>query len=171
MIEEWRKLEGYKYSYEVSNLGRVRKNNLILSQCQHHRGHWRVTLVFPDGHRKQERVHRLVGIAFIPNPNNLPYINHIDGNMSNNCVSNLEWCTPSYNVKEGIRLNGNRAKSYPLKAIDKETKEEFYFDKMVDAERFVQSFKPEVKQPRTPIRDACTGRLKSAYGYYWSFII
>ena len=171
MEEIWKELEGYKYNYEVSNQGRVRKGNLILSTQKHHRGHLRVSMKLLDGSIKQERVHRLVAIAFIPNPNNLPLVNHIDGNMENNFVENLEWCNSSHNVSEGNRLrNYQRAKSYPLKAINKETKEEFFFDRMRDAELFVQSFRPDVKMPRTPIRDVCNGRLKSAYGYIWSFI-
>lgn len=170
-MEIWKKLEGYKYDYEVSTYGRIRKGNLILVARKHHRGHLRVTLWFADGTKKQERVHRLVATAFIPNPNNLPLVNHIDGDMENNHVENLEWCTPSYNVSEGNRLRNNqRAKSYPLKAINKETGEELFFARMKDAEKFVQSFRPDVKIPRTPIRDVCTGRLKSAYGYIWSFI-
>lgn len=169
--EIWKELEGYKYNYEVSNKGRVRKGNLILTTRKHHRGHLRVTLHFSNGTSKQERVHRLVATVFISNPNNLPLVNHIDGNMENNCVENLEWCDASHNVREGNKLrNNNRAKSYPLKAINKETKEELFFNKMVDAERFVQSFRPDVKMPRTPIRDVCNGRLKSAYGYIWSYI-
>ena len=169
--EIWKELEGYKYNYEVSNKGRVRKGNLILTTRKHHRGHLRVTLQFLNGTSKQERVHRLVATAFIPNPNNLPLVNHIDGDMENNCVENLEWCTASHNVREGDRLRGGkRAESYPLKAINKETGEELFFERMKDAELFVQSFRPDVKIPRVPIRDVCTGRLRSAYGYVWSYV-
>lgn len=171
MEEIWKKLEGYKYNYEVSNFGRIRKGKLMLTQIKHHRGHLRVALVLPNGKIKQERVHRLVALAFIPNdnPEEKIYINHINMDMTDNRVENLEWCTPSYNVSEGIRLNNNRAKSYPLEAINKITGEKYYFERMTDAENFVKSFR-EVKTPRTPIRDAATGRLKSAYGYYWKFI-
>ena len=171
MQEIWKKLEGYWYKYEVSTYGRIRKGNYILSLQKHHRGHLRVRLRLLDGSYKQERVHRLVAIAFISNPNNYSVVNHIDGDMENNFVNNLEWCEQAYNVQEGNRLrNNNRAKSYPLKAINKETKEELFFNRMVDAERFVQSFRPDVKMPRTPIRDVCNGRLKSAYGYIWSYV-
>lgn len=52
-----------------------------------------------DGKRKKAYVHRLVAEAFLPNPQKLPQVNHIDGNPKNNHVSNLEWCTPSHNVR------------------------------------------------------------------------
>lgn len=54
--------------------------------------------------KKSKRIHRLVAQAFIPNPNNYPQVNHIDGNKLNNKADNLEWCTNEYNMKESWRL-------------------------------------------------------------------
>lgn len=54
------------------------------------------------GHRGQYRVHRMVAEAFIPNPDNLPEVNHKDNNRTNNCVDNLEWCTHVYNIQYSI---------------------------------------------------------------------
>lgn len=170
-MEEWCRLDGYMYDYYVSNKGRVRKGNRILSLQKHHRGHLRVSLRLPDGGYKLERVHRLVALAFIDNPNNYPLVNHIDGDMENNSVENLEWCDASHNVLEGNRLRQNkRAASYPLKAINVETKEEFFFQRMRDAEEFVRTTICEVQTPRVPIRDCCLGKLRTAYGHVWSYI-
>ena len=117
-------------------------------------------------------MHRLVALAFIDNPNNYPLVNHIDGDMENNSVENLEWCNASHNVLEGNRLRQNqRASSYPLKAINIETKEELFFKRMKDAEEFVRNNIREVRTPRVSIRDCCAGKLKTAYGHIWSFII
>ena len=170
-MEEWCRLDGYMYDYYVSNKGRVKKGNRILSLQKHHRGHLRVSLRLPDGSYKLERVHRLVALAFIDNPNNYPLVNHIDGDMENNSVENLEWCDASHNVSEGNRLRQNkRGASYPLKAINVETKEEFFFQRMRDAEEFVRTTICEVQTPRVPIRDCCLGKLRTAYGHIWSYI-
>jgi hypothetical protein len=60
------------------------------------------------GEFKGHYVHRLLGICFIPNPNNLPFINHIDGNKLNNSLSNLEWCTCAYNNLHGYKITGRK---------------------------------------------------------------
>lgn len=109
-MEEWRPIEGYEY-YEVSNLGRVRswidnrwrRRNIpkILSLYKLSKGYLGVSLNSAPRVSKTTKVHRLVAKAFIPNPNNLPMVNHKDENKTNNCVSNLEWCTNEYNLKYG----------------------------------------------------------------------
>lgn len=62
--------------------------------------------------KKDYKIHRLVALAFIPNPNNLPQVNHIDGNKSNNCVENLEWCNNSYNQQHAWNT-GLQQKRHP----------------------------------------------------------
>lgn len=77
-----------------------------------------------NGLNKTARVHRLMGLAFVDNPNNYPVINHIDGNKSNNTVGNLEWCTHQYNTKHyldrGMRdtAKGSRLPNAILKEHD-----------------------------------------------------
>lgn len=108
-LEIWKPIEGYEGLYEVSTLGRVRslgrvaKNGtyfppIILKLKPNQRGYVQIRL-HNDGEFKRMLVHRLVAEAFIPNPDNLPVVNHKDRNPSNNNVSNLEWCTQSHNVR------------------------------------------------------------------------
>ena len=111
MIEEWRPIEGYEGLYEVSNLGRVRSldrfyyrlhKGKVLSPTKDRYGYLTVTLNC-NGKSKTIKIHRLVAQAFLPNPDNLPQVNHKDEDKTNNNVDNLEWCTAKYNVNFGTR--------------------------------------------------------------------
>lgn len=102
--EIWKDIEGYEGLYQVSNKGRVKSfhsgEGKIMKPGTHPLGYKSVTL-FKDKKGKVAKVHRLVAQAFIPNPENLPVINHKDENPSNNNVENLEWCTQKYNLNYG----------------------------------------------------------------------
>ncbi len=117
MNEEWRDIEGYEGYYQVSNLGRLRSLDRIIDFPNRHKGTmvkrlrkghvmnpgnspngYKVCRLMRDSIVRHYSFHRLVAKAFIPNPLNLPQINHIDGNKKNNCISNLEWCTPTDNL-------------------------------------------------------------------------
>ena len=105
MCEEiWKDVEGYGGKYQVSNEGRVKANyrthSKILKQYLDEYGYFQLALCKNSKHT-WFRVHRLVANAFLPNPDNLPFVNHKDENRSNNVVTNLEWCTPKYNVNYG----------------------------------------------------------------------
>ena len=91
-------------SYTVSESGEVFSNyhHRFLKGGVYPNGYEFVGLTL-NGKTRNYMRHRLVAIAFIPNPNNLPYVNHIDGNKRNNRVENLEWCTPVGNVQHAIR--------------------------------------------------------------------
>ena len=102
MMEEWRAVPGYEGLYEVSNIGNVRnvRRNTLLRLTKTNNGYIRVGLC-KNGIKTGFQVHRLVAQAFIPNPNNLPQVNHLDENKTNNNVDNLEWCTAKYNLSYG----------------------------------------------------------------------
>ena len=115
MVEEWKDVEGYENIYQVSNYGNVRsldrydrlgrfKPGTILTAADNGHGYKHVRL-HKDGNHKMFYVHRLVAGAFIENPDNLPQVNHMDEDKSNNHVDNLEWCTNEYNSNYG---NHNR---------------------------------------------------------------
>lgn len=113
--EEWRDVIGLEGSYKVSNFGRVKSTarllpnkythitskSKIITQHANRIGYLKVVL-YRNNKPHQRFVHRLVAEAFIPNPDNLPQVNHRDENKQNNAVSNLEWCDASYNVRYSI---------------------------------------------------------------------
>lgn len=109
----WRPVVGYEGLYDVSSCGEVRGTAKLVvgnhlspyrtiperaKRVSLLKGYPAVTL-FRNGNRKLIKVHRLVAEAFIPNDMNLPMINHIDSNKTNNSVNNLEWCDASHNAR------------------------------------------------------------------------
>ena len=127
MDEVWKDIEGYEGLYQVSNTGQVRSLNYLhtgevkpLKQGTDGNGYKRVSL-YKDGKSKTCRVHRLVAMAFILNPNNYKEVNHKDENPSNNNVNNLEWCTNEYNVNYGTRTK-RASESLKGKPHSEETK-------------------------------------------------
>lgn len=136
--EIWRPVVGYEDFYEVNNKGCVKslprktwngkgyyiRPVKIMSQHISQKGYRIVSLTKRDEEDKAVPVHRIVAMAFIPNPNNLPQVNHKDGNKQNNNVDNLEWCDNSYNQIHAYKHNLNHTSIYagrpnqPLLRID-----------------------------------------------------
>lgn len=112
MQEEWKKIDGYP-NYSVSNLGKIRndKTGRILkpNKSGGYRSYYQVWLSRGScASHKRALIHRLVAEAFIPNFENKPFVNHLDGNGFNNCVSNLEWATRSENMVHSYYVLNNK---------------------------------------------------------------
>jgi len=119
MIEEYRNIEGT--TYMVSNIGNVKNaKGLVLRPYFHKTGYYYVGI-----NAVKKQLHRLVAIAFVPNPNNLPDINHKDGHKLNNTDSNLEWCTRKQNIHHSYSLGLSTVgeKRYNSKLTEKEVLE------------------------------------------------
>ena len=121
MTEIWKSIDD---RYSVSNLGRVKSNyankERILKPFANKDGYLLIDIRHPN-FRKSMLVHRLVAMAFIPNPNNLPEVNHKDEDKANNRINNLEWCATKYNCNYGTR-NERRAENCKKKiySLDKD---------------------------------------------------
>lgn len=115
-MSKWVDIKGYEGLYQVNQDGEVysKQTNRVLKQF--YRGKrpdnkYRVVDLKKNGDRKTVSVHRIVAQAFIPNPDNLPCVNHKDGDKNNNCVENLEWCTYSENNNHAIKNGLKKYKS------------------------------------------------------------
>ena len=132
-MEVWKTIEGYDGKYQISNLLRIRnkkrssnKNDGILKICNDERG-YKIIGLYKNKKQVMEKVHRLIAFAFIPNPENKPQINHINGIRHDKRIENLEWSTQrenmlhAYRTKLQISLKGE--KSHRAKLTDKEVLE------------------------------------------------
>lgn len=184
--EIWKDIEGFEGLYQVSNLGRIKslpKKRLncklpetIIMKPKNTRRYFQVTLI-KDKNRKQCLVHRLVAQAFIPNPENKPQVNHIDGNGFNNKVDNLEWCTAQENSSHAWKTGLSKTTTKQL--------EHFYKIKIDNSKRVVQMdlngnvikiWKSASDAARTikgnvsRICNCCRGGQKTSSGYIWKYL-
>ena len=150
IVEQWKPVVGYEGLYEVSSHGNVysmRTKKILRTYNQN--GYLHVHL-YKNGHRKNWAVHRLVANAFIPNPENLETVNHIDENKTNNHICNLEWMSREDNVQY------SRCK----KVLCIETGK--VYDSMMKAER-------QTGINCSSISQCCNGKYKTAGGFHWCF--
>lgn len=173
-MEIWKDIPNYEGLYQVSNLGRIRrilfinniiakKENKILKTHTNKKNRVYVSL-YKNNVRKNCILHRLVATTFIPNPNNLPEVNHIDGNPSNNNVYNLEWCTKKYNMKHAYDNNLCKLKTYNnsnKKAIIRND------GKTYDC---AYSAAKDINVSVFSIRDVLKGRSKTCKGYTFNYL-
>jgi hypothetical protein len=107
----WTPIQGYEGIYEISSEGDIKrvKTGRILKLCVSTKGYASPQL-YKNNRYEPVRTHRLVAVHFIPNPENKPFVNHIDGNKLNNSVTNLEWVTNAENVAHGWNLKHKKLK-------------------------------------------------------------
>ena len=148
---------GYEGLYAVTSCGKIwsYKSKKFLKPTTETSGYLKVGL-YKDGERKWYYIHRLVAEAYIPNPENLPQVNHKDENKANNCLQNLEWCDNKYNCNYGTK---NDSLKKPILQYDLEG-------------NFIKEWPSATdvgKEARRNILHCLKGRQKTAYGYIWKY--
>lgn len=179
MNEIWKDIKGFEGLYQVSNYGRVKslarrvphikRTRLLSERILKHQlredGYLQLNLS-TKGKVIKPLIHRLVAEAFIPNPNNLPQVNHKDENKTNNNVDNLEWCTQQYNSTYGTVIErlqvGNMKNRKPV--LQYSLNGEF-----ITEYESIKAVAIAVNGSGSNIRNCCTGKKKTAYGYVFKF--
>lgn len=151
--EVWRDCKGYEDRYQVSNMGRIWSivSQRYLLGSPDKDGYLKVNLTAKNGKKKTERIHRLVALAWLPNPSGLPVVNHKDENKQNNNIDNLEWCDVSYN---NIYSKGKAVRCVETGKV---------YDSSQTAMR-------ETGIDGSDIRKCCKGQLRTAGKMHWEYV-
>ena len=175
-MEIWKDIPGYEGLYQVSNLGNIKNINRCFNDKKGRKyivkeiickpsidtSGYRQIVLTKNKNRKSHKVHRLVAMAFIPNPNSLPQINHKDENKQNNNVDNLEWCTQEYNCQYGTR---------PYRcAVHFNHKVKQYFNgKEINEYSSLKEASKKTNIKYQGISKCCRNKQKTAGGYEWKY--
>ena len=159
--EVWKDIIGYEKLYQVSNFGNVKtlRKNKLLKPTINYRGYLCITLS-KNGKSTQYKIHRLVATAFLHNYLELPQVNHKDGDKLNNCVDNLEWCSPNYNMRHSYQNNLTKGAKKIIEQYDKNGNLIKRWNSMTEASKVLDIAQPSISR-------CCCGKSKTAGEYIW----
>lgn len=190
--EVWKDITGYEGCYQISNMGRVKSLDRMVNsarsstglrlskgrilktyyakygKCRKNRNienAYELIHLYKGVHEKAYSIHRLVAEAFIPNPNNLPQVNHKDENPANNRASNLEWCDSVYNANYGTRnerVSAHRQDKTPVNQFSLNGEFIAHYESLTMA---AKSTNVEIRL----ISATCRGLQPYAAGFVWKF--
>lgn len=166
MVEIFKDIKGFEGYYQISNLGKVKSfhsKNKIIKNTINNQGYCYVRL-FLKNKKTKLLVHRLIAIAFIENPSNKKFINHIDGNKLNNDISNLEWCTHKENMQHAHSNNLINYNKIKIKQYDKKNNFIKEYESIKEAAIYIGD-----KSYCSNIVKCLKNKINYAYGYKWVY--
>ena len=160
------KVSGYEDNYEIEDNGTIislKTNNPLFTSLDY-KGYKRVML-WKNNKGKLFRLHRLIALHFIPNPENKPQVNHIDGNKLNNCASNLEWTSNLENMRHAwnIGLKNNNAMKHKVIQYDNNENIIAEYESKLSAGKITGI-------PHQKMGQVCLGKRKTAGGFIWKSV-
>lgn len=184
MEEIWKDIDGYEGLYQVSTQGRVRSLDRVGDRGWNYKGKilkpsinpngYCVVGLFKNGTQKKNMVHRLVAEAFIPNPNNKPYCDHISTIKTENRVENIRWVTHKENMNNPLSIKQRKEHTEWCKRGEEHhsNKPVIQYDKKNNFIREYFSIREASKENSVReqhISACCRGKLKTAGGYIWKY--
>jgi len=171
-MEEWREIQEFP-NYSVSNFGNIKNNktNKVL-KLNLKGGYYNISLINENG-QKSFKVHRLVALAFIPNPENKSDVNHEDKNKLNNNISNLTWMTRKENNQHkslGLVYKSNKNKPIVRIGLDDEILENYNSIEDAGQWAFENNLTANSHNGRNAIGNCVNGLSSKAYGFKWKYI-
>ena len=181
---KWKDIIGYENEYQINQFGEIRtlkdspklkKYDVLKPQISKRNG-YAYQMLYKNGKGKLLRVHRLVAMAFLPNPNNLPQVNHKDGNKQNNSVDNLEWCEQSDNMKHAYKNGLQTPSENQRKAIINTNKLkqkkvcQIKDGEVINTFSGISEASRQTKISISCISRCCNLKRKSTNGYEWRFL-